>query len=1313
MDQPIGLAVIASEPLYHQPKGDDSNLLIHQKTSDAAAASLTFAPQNPGYIAAASNWCWSWWSSPDDNSTAHSTAAVSFAQLASPANNETVAPSEELNYEEWEQMVDVWERELWEQTAEPAKDNRGYAPWLLNGLAQLPGGGMVVGGLANCLKKSFHLVNGDFSLLVEKARKRFKRTCANDELLANAVVLPVQKLTDAILNGLECYPGLKTAVASEEKLIKQFLEATLLKIALNLAKNSKSNRQEATEVDFTTAIFADTIKLVHAGFEEISAKEFERLDKLQNVNAKTPQLRALFQPLAKKLLDIALPNGKEDLKEIGWLSGAILDMLRNDILPAQLVDIYQFSLHHTQQDLEKLAKPGGETLQALAHLSASTKGLIPDLLHAYREKISDLIIERFPTGKPLYGWFQGKIAALAVSQDPALQHMRDYTAKNIESLAIRALANLAQEEDNLISGAFGNGLKLLNHFFNENKTAIDEIIEDYAKVPGERNKKLDELYFKPLSDSILQATSLEEDPLVKPTKESLFPALLREFYVDMCLYEKNFSKTDLKTHLLDEEAYFNGLQENENKQLLRETLTSELLAKKSGVETTVDELEAVCALVAKNKTESLKNLTQTDPAFLAKKLNEGLCFPLTEEQQIECAKGLEQFFNQIDTLKPSWEYLESLLKLPLFNFIAAIAQQKNIVSAADRKENKHGALLGDVLQDMLVFLNKNIPLIDENSPAIYDALQKLAANNQLIKVKREILPTLEADSQMLREAKKELQALEAESHMLSEEIRKPYQSLAKDFLALAGNDLKKALPVPKLLQGTLQGYLENMLLPAIFHNLYTQLNESRQREATSQQTLNTVLSNGSAVVNEVSKYIKSFVPPFIETNSKMLAEVSLTAAATYTEPICEAHQQRAAEILTQTFEKLAKENKLQETSTALSEYSQGILLEIFAGIAEAMHYKENNQPHFLLETSSEFIGLMAEHVTCINKIPKGGRFSPAYQVDPQKVLEGFQADSLLHPALIKDLEAGISEEAKKQQRLEAFFIPFTEDLLQLAGITPEKLPVPEAVRQEAWELFSHKIVPIALMGVFKEILKPETLTTLLEKTFNKLQTLPVPKANENTGNAQEIDQQQAELDEKLGAWIQGMVNLVPDFWTLTIFDREPIKNEAASALGQIVRKYLDSTKMTTLLNDSLEGFSLEKTLSKVDEKKLRKTMTDYISKQAEASVKAYRDRKWEELQNSLDKTIENKLGSRGIAIKKFFDKIMHFIFMTVLGPIRDFLIFKVLWFFVDLTISQKSKEIIKDVQMPIHENLLYKLCDAWLAHLKEKKKANNQQQQEP
>lgn len=1200
------------------------------------------------------------------------------------------------------------------------KNNNGWGGWALNKLAGNWVGEKIVENSKYVRDGAIYALIGttDFDAVSDEQLDRLKRASRNTGL-GRLVDAFIPFITDKIKEKvITTYPGFEAFLNLEKGIVEKIVRSVLLKVVANVADQvaqKQVNTKPAPDFneEFVKFLMGMANDEIAGNGKDFDAK-FDEIDGMTATpNAQKYAFRELFKPVVAKFLDVCLPKGKEDLGLRGPLATAVWSALADEALPDAFVDFYRLMHkpnHHTEDDLAVLSRPGGAALQAIAKFAGEKgKGVIPKVMAEESEEISLAAFEKAGVGQ---GALLRKLLAkiirqIAKSGSPELLKFWDYAKINIESIMIHALATLAKKQDaeglgNVIPVVAGTGLKIIDDFFSENAEKIDEAIEKWAPYPKKkRNEEVAKL-FKPLSDQILKETGLEDNMFVKLIKDKAFPSLLRRFYDDMKKYAANKPQFEarLKKELVDEQAMLNQPTE-EVKQHYDELVArraepvQDVLAERSGVEKVVQDLSKSCGMLAEDVMKIVKNFARTDKEEIARRINQGLFaeMPLTAQQENELAEGLNQFMaSGGEGLEHAFAYSESLLQATIFKIFVVIAENNPVADKdidANRTENKNVAIPGNVIHRVLSFLSEKIPAIDQRLNEIKNS--------------------------DLEESEKQRQCVAL------------FRPLVDDFLQLAGPNLREALPVPKVMRDLLMEKVQQVFLPAIFHEVYTQLNGWRNEIPANKGKLDEIFpsGNGKSAAGKIADYIRDFVPYYMETNPGKIVGVVQGATSKYFDALSPENAAGLKELIERNVRSLGEEvanhkaeganeakDPMSETAKAIGEYSRSIILKIFAGVSQNIDGKEkpaeaDGKNHFVLTTAIGFIKIAAEHFRRINKIPEKGRTNPAHSVAHEDMLKGFEHNTIdengniLHPALAKDLDPNATPEQRKQQRMEQFFVPFAENLIAISGIDSKEFPVPGMGRDQVWDLFKKQILPEVLYNVYNEMLQPRNLNKIMLQTLDLLASTANGLADDSEEASSETDLHQKELNKALGGLIKEMIDLVPDFWTKTFFDRDAIMNLTEESLGRRVKSKLDGTTMIALMEKGLAGLKLPKADAnrgksaeqlamedKKDEEKLQKKFSAYISIEAKKFVKAKIEEKWDSFQEAFDKGVEKCFGKPGLAVKHFFDDIFHFIFFDLLGPIFNFIVFKMIWFYIELMkIIGKSKEIIGDIHMPIHENL--------------------------
>jgi len=1187
----------------------------------------------------------------------------------------------------------------------------GIGGRVLNAIAGLPGASYVVENSKQVRDAAIFAIIGstDFDKVSTEQITELRQIVGNPRL-DKAIDAFVPKATEIIKKKvLKKYPAFQTFLKTENQLIEKIVRSILLKVVTNFARDTKLKLPEfdPRRGDLTTEMLKGLLRISNRQMHDLAAQgKFDEIDAIKLADLKKQAFRELFAPAVDEFLTIALPNGKKDFEVRSELGDAIWNAVAKETLPDMFVDIYRLEHkqpHHTAADLEILERRGGAALKHIAEFTGKEIGeVLPKVLAKESKEVAEGVLKKFGKEGQLWlkAWFGNRLKELVESDDPEVKAIWGYAAKNIESIMIHVFATIARREEigpdgNLIPVVAGKGLKVIDDFITEHQEAIDAEFERCKGFPEKERKEALKKPFQPLVDQIIRMGGIEGNKMVKVVRKSVLPVILRNIYQDMKAYNAGQAGEEKKLTdlLVDRVAHGNQVIENPNPV---EARRNAIAGADAEVKQVVEELSNACGMLSEDVIKVAKEFAKKDETQIAHLLNKSLfkANRLNTQEEKDFADGLHQLMNaENPSMEKVWAYAESLSKAAMFKVLVRVAENTEVDERGDRTANKNLAIPGNVMHRVLSFLAEKIPAIDGR-------INEIRNNNAMTKAEKKV------------------------------EMAKLFRPLAKDFLDLAGPDLKGILPVPKMFRKFLAKKLQEDYLPALFSKMYKDLNGWRYEAPQVEAQLDALFPSGSGknAATKIADYIRDFVPYYMETHPGTITGIFEKVSGKYFNALSPEHQTQLRTLLVNNVRAVGMNPDMKKTAEAIGEYSRAMVLKMFAGVTLTINDKEKavdgtGENKFLFNTTLGFIKVLRDHVRRINKIPPSGRMFPAHLVSHTEMLNGFAKHptmpNMLHPALSRDLNPNATAEERKEQRLKEFFVPFANDLLDISGVNnPEEFPAPSFMKQEAWDLFKTKVLPEVLMNVYEEVLKPDNLNVMMLKTIDSL-IEGIDGITDEEEAKVENDPKQRELNEALGDLVKEMTDLVPDIWTKTIFASDRIRNMTSEAIGRVIRRKLDNTTMIEMLNKGLEGFSLNKpdadrgkTAQQLKaekakiEKELTKKMTSYISRQVKDACRNMIKSKWDAFQAKFDRGVERAFGKPGLAIKRFLDKIFRFIFITLIGSALDFIVFKCLWFFVDLKIANKSKEIIKDVQMPIHENVMLNFTQTWLDAMKGREPAD-------
>ncbi|MEC7839577.1 MAG: hypothetical protein VX777_06025 [Chlamydiota bacterium] len=1157
----------------------------------------------------------------------------------------------------------------------------------------------------------------DFQKMVDEERQELGLITGNPRL-AKAIEAFAPKFAamvkKEITGGADkkgMFPGFATYLERESKYFETIITGILLRVSVNFAKDTKRKVVEANpdfRGELTDEIFKDMLKIAYPEFDKVG-EAYDEINRMAPGLEKQEALKKLFTPMASVFLEIAFPNGKDDLgikdtvtglPGVAGVASAVWSAVGKGAIPEILAKFYELAVkpaHHNASDLEILEQPGGRALKAFAEFAGQQgKNIIPALAKEKKVVIAEAVIEKMTEDPEKYNWLKGwigdRLESVADSEDPIFQRIWSSAQGNIESILIHALATLAKDADgNLIPAVGSKGLTILDNFINENKDQIEQVYERVKALPEkQRNKELTAL-FKPLSDQLLEITDLMNNPLVQVVKGEAMPAVLRDFYFDMYRYQNDVDqfKGRLMDAIIDPEALMNqsimDIADTHNDVVNNPSEAKDIIYNRADVSKAADELKSLCGVFSEDITSVVRNFIENDREQIVEIINKGMFDGKLSPQELrEFGEGVNQFMSSgSDELNHTWDYAQSMIEATIFKVLTVVAENNPVEGAIGRTENKNKMMASNIVRHVLSILGDKIPEIDARIKEI--------------------------DESNVDDKTKQKQKFAT------------FQPLAEEFLGLVGENLNDVLPVPNAAKQILVEKLKTLFLPAIFNEVYSDLNGYRNNTSEYVANLNNLYGVDEAGKNGVTTftdklldYIKDFVPYYMETNQVQIANVIDRVGGKYFDALTPEHQVEVKNIIERNVQAIGLSDEMKESSAAISEYLKGYMLKSFSAIGEKMNGVDP------LTATIKVLSVTGDHVRRINKIPTKKRLGPAWLVPHNKMLSGFNkpdecGKAGLHAALEKDLDPNTTEEERNQQRIDFFYRQFGKDMIEILGMSKEDFPVPAPMRDEMWGLLQEKILPEMMMNIFKEFMRPKHINTIMSSAIDALKSevddmdTGLIKGSEN----EQLTPQEIELNKAIGGLIKEMLDMVPEFWTQTIFKSDKIKNMTAETVGRIVRKKLGEKTMNEYLNDILGGIDLPKAdadRGKTEERKrredltaeleLKKKLTSYISSQAKSAFKAVVKSKWNSFQDSFDKLVNKVFGKPGLAVKHFLDDIFHFIVFSVIGKVVNFVVFKLVWFFVDMKIATKSQEVIKDMHMKINENAVYKYCEAFVDMMK-------------
>lgn len=444
-----------------------------------------------------------------------------------------------------------------------------------------------------------------------------------------------------------------------------------------------------------------------------------------------------------------------------------------------------------------------------------------------------------------------------------------------------------------------------------------------------------------------------------------------------------------------------------------------------------------------------------------------------------------------------------------------------------------------------------------------------------------------------------------------------------------------------------------------------------------------------------------------------------------------------------------KESELHnELWSGIAVIVEAYSLSIFAQAGEKMTIldkleRENPLDDFLLNVCIDILKITTEHFLTLNKIKKSKRKSDAYKLSYKDIVAGFGYH--LHPAISSS--DSLNEESKDLLKLNHFFKKFIEKLSAF---------IQDPLFESSWKwminplknILKSELLPRISLEIFKKSIEAHSLNLIL---INSLELFNDSTADTflNCEGNNCCDEQQKILNQTCGEFVLELIKLFPKTFTKSIFKFDRVKKMTAEKIGRSIREKLSKISLKELANKfmfsglpalhfgAFEGeprmeifipkkrsaelnssslsesssfdFNFPRSKREIDiyewekrnqkrktQKKLKKEMVETITTEIEHAILEFFHSNWAKFQTFTDKIFNKLLGSCGAKVKSFLDLLFNFIFLkVVLGFLKivTFPLYKLGLCFLRNHTLNKSKKIIKDYHMSIHENCLYKIID--------------------
>lgn len=1136
---------------------------------------------------------------------------------------------------------------------------------------------------------------------VVKSRNELNALLHHD-FLSRLIEMVLPSLKEKALKGInENQSCFSSFVNLENEYFEDLVLSLIYKAICNLARHSITSyitREGPTPSrDVTNLIIEDFLEFVFTHFNSVDSELFLTILQEPDGDAKIQKLRDLMRPMSTELLLRVFPEGKESLNLGVCIASSVWEALENEVIPSICVAAYSqakcpsFNHGDVPQNLEKKGSAFLGSITTLISRNCLNAG--PNIISRNKKEIAKAALSLSNVNKndhqDLIVWITKILEEISESQSSGLQNLWLSIVNNIDVLTRHIFTVIASSEegDNAISIVVNKLGTAILGFYRDHNIYEEVSRVDKIRLKKEREKEKVSL-FAPLANDLLEAASLRDDPIIAFFNKTILPELFYHFSSDMIAYEieTQSTKNTLQRKLFDRNQLLMGSSrqlQNYYAEVVRgidqENTTCEAIFwGQAGVTGVVENVEKVSTRSALDIRKIVENYVKNNTDKLAGYINNYLPRDLrvSDPDCDEITEGLKEITGseERDVLTPMLNYCERLLGVMLFKLLTALAENTHVKKVVSPENNRNNLIIATLINNLFALLSSDFKEIP-------DQLQQL-------------------NSQLLTEDERD------------EKVREIFKPVSLSLALLAGKDWKKIIPAPEMLKDILEEFTLEIALPSLIHDLYTQLHSWIDQDHIVEEELFETFesTNPKAVVDSTGAYVESLIPYSLKTNPDIVTNLLMTQSEVYLSHLEPSQKSQLHRIVLGNVVECGREESNNAVWKASSAYVKSITLRIASRISSQIKLNErvrsvNGESTFLLDSTVKTLHIVKEHFVAISKIPEKNRLTPAHRVLHQKMLKGFSDAEMLHPALRGDLT--VSEVEREKNRLKYFYKPLSKKIIELAGIeSSQDFPVPVIIRDHVWSSFQNKIMPQVLMILFQDFLEPRNINNLIlgiiEYLNSEIESIDEDHYIEN-------DHHQRELNEASGEIIKSMVSLIPQIFSKTVIPADKLKKMTAEELGGLLRRKLQNTTMLKLTDTllaktkmgDLKDGALKDPLSQAKddsnvERELKKKMTMYISNQVKAKVRVSLENQWKVLQASFDRFVRIILGDLGGAIKKVLDKVFRFIIFTLLGPILNIVFFNILWFFIDILISRKAVELIKDAQMKIHENLAFNVVDSWM-----------------
>lgn len=280
--------------------------------------------------------------------------------------------------------------------------------------------------------------------------------------------------------------------------IQQIIEFILLKVGENFIKKTVRDADPSIfPDDLFCRMTVHILERIIGDIKEINpgALKVIEQDKTLTSEEKQEQINQILKPIADKLMNIALPNGKDDLPiKMEFLRNALWSWLDDHVFPVLVLNVYHLILD-PKDKFQKTIVRDSETLDQISKIAAAqVVEQAPGLVEGNSRLIAEKVSKFLSLDRQQNPWLSEKMALISSVNHPGVKDIFGFFEGYLETLIHHLIINLSDDKTNVILGSYHKLASLTEKFLKENPRDLEN----------------DETYER-LAASLIQKGGIEEE----------------------------------------------------------------------------------------------------------------------------------------------------------------------------------------------------------------------------------------------------------------------------------------------------------------------------------------------------------------------------------------------------------------------------------------------------------------------------------------------------------------------------------------------------------------------------------------------------------------------------------------------------------------------------------------------------------------------------------------------------------------------------------------------------------------------------------